>query len=135
MTGGNLRREFAAGLIEAAELLDEPRLAQEAARWQEVAVLWHRLAEAALPADVPSCAQARELTAAVSMAVAAGDNGREDRVESAEQLWAIRDRYAAAPPLDAEDVRAVLGEMSSTLSQIYEAEKAAVQCLGSVIHG
>jgi len=33
MTGGNLRREFAAGPTEAAVLLDEPRLDHEAMRW------------------------------------------------------------------------------------------------------
>lgn len=135
MTGGNLRREFAVGLTEAAELLDDPRLAQEAVRWREIAELWHSLAEAALPTDVPPCARARELTAAVSMAVSAGDSGRQDRIESAEQLWAIRDRYATEPPLRAEEIQAVLGQMSSILGKIYEAEKAAVQCLGSVIHG
>ena len=39
MTGGNLRREFVAGLTEAATLLDEPRLGDEAARCVEIAEL------------------------------------------------------------------------------------------------
>ena len=72
MTGGNLRREFGAGLTEAAAVLDEPRLGGEAARWVEIAELWHTLAEAAVPTSVPACARARELTAAVTGAVAKG---------------------------------------------------------------
>ena len=44
MTGGNLRRELATGLTEAAALLDEPRLGHEAVRWMEIAELWHALA-------------------------------------------------------------------------------------------
>ena len=45
------------GLTEAAALLDEPRLGDEAARWVEIAELWHTLAEAAVPTSVPACAR------------------------------------------------------------------------------
>jgi hypothetical protein len=83
MTGGNLRREFAAGLTQAAALLDEPRLGDETARWVEIAELWHTLAEAAVPTSVPACARARELTAEVTGAVAEGDAGRADRAAAA----------------------------------------------------
>ena len=89
MTGGNLRREFAAGLTEAAALLDEPRLGDEAARWVEIAELWHTLAEAAVPTSVPACARARELTAAVTGAVAEGDAGRADRAAAARRALGV----------------------------------------------
>ena len=133
MTGGNLRREFAAGLIEAAAVLDQPRLGHEAARWVEIANLWHTLAETAVPTAVPACARARELTAAVTGAVAEGDAGRTDRAAAAEELWALRDRYAAEPPLGADELTAVLAGMSGILGEIYEAEKAAVQRLGTLV--
>ena len=133
MTGGNLRREFGAGLIEAAALLDEPRLGDEAARWLEIAELWHTLAEAAVPTSVPACARARELTAAVTGAVAEGDAGRADRDRAAKELWALRSRYAAAPPLSAEEIAAILATMSGTLGEIYDAEKAGVQRLGALL--
>jgi hypothetical protein len=133
MTGGNLRREFAAGLIEAAALLDEPRLGGEAARWVEIGELWHSLAEAAVPTSVPACARARELTAAVTEAVAEGDAGRADRVTAAEELWALRDRDAAEPPLGAEEITTILATMSGILEEIYDAEKAAVVRLGALL--
>ena len=133
MTGGNLRREFAAGLTEAAALLDEPGLGHEAVRWVEIAELWHTLAETAVPTSVPACARARELTAAVTGAVAEGDAGRTDRAAAAEELWALRDRYAAEPPLGADEITAVLASMSGILGEIYEAEKAAVQRLGMLV--
>ncbi len=133
MTGGNLRREFGAGLIEAAALLDEPRLGDEAARWVEIAELWHTLAEAAMPTSVPACARARELTAAVTGAVAEGDAGRADRAKAAEELWALRSRYAAEPPLSAEEVAAIFATMSGILGEIYDAEKAGVQRLGALL--
>ncbi|HEY5978008.1 MAG TPA: BtrH N-terminal domain-containing protein [Microlunatus sp.] len=133
MTGGNLRREFAAGLSEAAALLDEPRLRQEAPRWLDIAGLWHTLAETAVPSGVPACARARELTAAVTGAVAEGDAGRTDRASAAEELWALRHRHAAEPPLGAEEITTVLAGMSTILGEIYEAEKAAVERLDSVL--
>jgi hypothetical protein len=133
MTGGNLRREFAAGLTEAAVLLDEPRLGHEAARWVEIAELWHALAETAVPTRVPACAKARELTAAVTGAVMEGDAGRADRAAAAEELWALRDRYAAEPPLGAEEITAILAGMSGILREIYEAERAAVQRLDATL--
>ena len=133
MEGGNLRREFAAGLTEAAALLDEPRLGDEAARWVEIAELWHTLAEAAVPTSVAACAQARKLTAAVTGAVAEGDAGRADRAAAAESLWALRDRYAAEPPLGPEEITEILATMSGILGEIYDAEKAAVQRLGTLL--
>ena len=97
MTGGNLRREFAAGLTEAAALLDKPGLGDEAVRWTEIAELWHTLAETAVPTSDSACAQARELTAAVAAAVVEGDAGRTDRA-SAARSSGVADRYAAEPP-------------------------------------
>ena len=133
MDGGNLRREFGAGLTKAAAVLDEPGLAGEAARWVEIAELWHTLAEAAVPTSVAACARARELTAAVTAAVAEGDAGRADRASAAEELWALRNRYAAEPPLSAEEIAAIFATMSGILGEIYNAEQAAVQRLGAVL--
>ncbi|HEU4547914.1 MAG TPA: BtrH N-terminal domain-containing protein [Microlunatus sp.] len=133
MTGGNLRGEFAAGLTEAAALLDEPGLDDEAQRWSQIAGLWHTLAETAVPVDVPACARARELTAEVTGAVAEGDAGRTDRATSAAELWALRDRHAAEPPLGAEEIATVLAGMGGILGEIYEAEKAAIQRLGAAM--
>ena len=133
MTGGNLRREFGAGLTETAALLNEPRLDDEAARWVEIAELWHALAEAAVPTSVPACARARELTAAVTGAVAEGDAGRADRTRAAEELWTLRDRYTAEPPFNAEEITAIFATMSGILREIYDAEKAGVQRLGAVL--
>ena len=133
MTGGNLRREFAAGLTEAAALLDEPELGDEASRWVEIAELWHTLAEASVPIEVPAGARARELTAAVTGAVAEGDAGRAGRAAAAEELWALRGRYAAEPPVGAQEVTAILANMSGLLAEIYDAEMGAVRRLGAIV--
>jgi hypothetical protein len=133
MTGGNLRRQFGAELTETAALLDEPRLDDEAARWVEIAELWHTLAEAAVPNSVPACARARELTAAVTGAVAEGDAGRADRTRAAQELWTLRSRYTTEPPFNAEEITAIFAAMSGILREIYDAEKAGVQRLGALL--
>ncbi|MGY1604833.1 DUF4872 domain-containing protein [Geodermatophilus sp. SYSU D00815] len=132
MDGGHLRGLFADGLDEAAALLDEPALAAEARRWREIAERWHALAEAALPADVPAIARLRELTAAVTGAVAEGDAGAGERAAAAEELWRLRAEHADQPPLAPERVAAVLAAMSEHLAVIHEAETAAVRRLGAV---
>ncbi|WP_344810074.1 BtrH N-terminal domain-containing protein [Microlunatus ginsengisoli] len=129
MTGGNLRREFAASLTEAAAWLDEPMLGTEAERWLETAELWHALAEAAAPASVPAFNRARQLTATVTGAVAEGDAGDAERAAAAKELWTLHGRYAMRPPLDTDDITAILVAMSGTLEEIYSAERAAVHRL------
>lgn len=133
MTGGNLRRDLAAGLRTADALLDEPRLSRESDTWSAIADLWHRLAETAAPIDVPAFAVARELTAAVTGAVVEGDAGRAERAAAAADLWALRDRYAGESPLSADELSAILAGMSGILGEIYEAERAAVQRLAAAL--
>ena len=86
-----------------------------------------------MPTNVPACAQARELTAAVTAAVAEGDAGRADSAAAAHNLWALRDRYAAEPPFAHEEITAILAAMSGILGEIYEAEKVAVGRLEELV--
>ncbi|GGL02334.1 BtrH N-terminal domain-containing protein [Planomonospora parontospora] len=62
--GGNLRDLFADGLEEAGALLDLP-LAGLAEEFRRIHGLWHGLAEAAFPLDVPEFARMRALTARI----------------------------------------------------------------------
>jgi hypothetical protein len=45
----------------------------------------------------------------------------------------LRDRFAAEPPLGADELTAILARMSGILGEIYEAERAAVQRLDTVL--
>ena len=129
MTGGNLRGLFADGLEEAADLLAVPGLAVEAEHWREIAALWHGLADVAAPADVPEVARARELTAAVSGAVAEGDEGAVDREVASVELWDLRDSYASAPPWEPDRDRMIMRALSERLAGIVAAERSAVDRL------
>ena len=135
MAGGHLRGLFADGLDEAAAVLDEPALIAEAQTWRRIADRWHALAEIALPADVPTMARLRELTATVTGAVAEGDAGAEDRATAAAELWRLQADHAGAPPLDDERLGSILSAMSEQLAAIHDAESAAVTRLGGLVAG
>ncbi|WP_226921521.1 BtrH N-terminal domain-containing protein [Georgenia subflava] len=133
MDGGHLRGLFADGLTQAAAVLEEPALAAEAQRWQEIGQRWHLLAETALPDDVPAIAEIRELTATVTGAVAEGDAGAAERTAAAEQLWRLRAEHADASPLDEERLASIRTAMSAQLAAIHEAETSAVASLRAVL--
>ncbi|WP_327585256.1 BtrH N-terminal domain-containing protein [Nonomuraea sp. NBC_00507] len=132
MDGGNLRELFADALDEAALLLDEPELAGLAGRFREISALWHGLAEAALPAEVPEFARVRELTAAIKESVMAdGSAGGEEAAETGRQLWQAR--AAANESLAATDPSELFADLSARLGTIHEAETAAIRHLSELI--
>ncbi|MEV4174310.1 BtrH N-terminal domain-containing protein [Nonomuraea sp. NPDC049709] len=132
MDGGNLRDLFADALDEAAALLERPALAELAGRFREIHALWHDLAEAALPAEVPEFARIRELTAAIKESVMSdGTAGDPAAAQASRELWAARaaanDSLAAAG--DPVPLFAALG---TRLSAVHEAERAAVARLAEL---
>jgi hypothetical protein len=133
MTGGHLRGLFADSLDEAADLLGLAALSKEADAWREVARLWDGLAETAAPITVPEVLRARELTASVAAAIAEGDEGAADRTAAAEELWALRARYASSPPWDADRDGEFFAAMSAQLETIFETETAAVRRLAVIV--
>ncbi|MEV0612724.1 BtrH N-terminal domain-containing protein [Nonomuraea sp. NPDC050404] len=132
MDGGNLRDLFADALDEAATLLSRPGLAELAGRYREIHAMWHDLAEAALPADVPLLARIRELTAAVKESVMAeGSAGEPAAALAAKELWEARaaanEHFAAAA-----DVDQFFAPLAVRVSAIYEAEREAIGRLAAL---
>jgi Domain of unknown function (DUF4872)/Butirosin biosynthesis protein H, N-terminal len=133
--GGHLRGLYADFLADAAELLGAPSLRDRAEEWRAIAALWHALADAALPLDVPAFAALREALAGVyEPIVAEGDAGREESARAAEQLWALRARLDD-PPLEPAAVDALLADLAGRLGEIFAAETEAVAALRSSYTG
>jgi len=135
MTGGNLRGLYARFLDEAAGLLGSEALAGCAGRFREAADAWHELAEIALPAAEPVFARLRERTAAVTEAVAAGDDGRERAAAAAAELWELRAGLDRHLPLDGAEVDRLFAAMSGQLARIHALEVEAVERLGDAVRG
>jgi hypothetical protein len=128
--GGHLRGLYAEFLEEAAELLALPVLRERAQDWREIAQGWHELAEAALPDDVPDFARLREgLVGVYEPVIAEGDAGAERAREAARELWALRARLDADPPLDSEAMLALFADLGARLGALFAAESAAIEAL------
>ncbi|MET8002080.1 BtrH N-terminal domain-containing protein [Nonomuraea glycinis] len=131
MEGGNQRDLFADGLDEAAVLLAEPGLAAVAGEFRQVHALWHDLAEAALPADVPEFARIRDLTAAIKQSVMEeGSAGVEQSARTAATLWQVR--AAADESFPGGDATALLTDLGKRVNAIYEAERSAIARLATL---
>ncbi|GAA3231722.1 hypothetical protein GCM10017691_25800 [Pseudonocardia petroleophila] len=132
-TGGHLRDLTADCLDAAAPVLDVPTAAAAAA-WREAGAAWAAVAEAALPVDVPEFARLRELTAAVEEAVQAdGDAGAPAAAAAAAELWELRARLDAAPPLTPDDRDALFADLGARLHAVHAAEAPAVGELAAVL--
>jgi hypothetical protein len=131
--GGNLRGLYAEFLDEAAELLDTPALGEAATAYREAAARWHEVAAVALPADQEPFAEARRLTDELQRQVERGDAGRQQAAEAAGRLWTLRDRWRPRFPGGDDQVDALLAELATRVTAVYQAETAALANLARVL--
>jgi Butirosin biosynthesis protein H, N-terminal/Domain of unknown function (DUF4872) len=131
--GGNLRGLYAEFLDEAAGLLDAPALTGVAGAYREAADRWHEVAEVALPADRDPFAEARRLTDRLQAEVERGDAGRPEAAETAERLWALRDRWRPRFPGDDADVDRLLADLAAAVAAAGDAEEAARHRLADAV--
>jgi hypothetical protein len=130
MDGGNLRDLFADGLEEAGALLGLP-LADLAEEFRRIHGLWHGLAEAAFPLDVPEFARMRALTAQIRESLlaegtAGGGTGAGAGTigagavgtAAAEDPWATAEDAGAAMAQEAVDGAAELRELRAAVDRI-----------------
>jgi hypothetical protein len=128
-TGGGLCRTiFADGLIEAGDALGDPQLHALAQRYAELGRQWSALAEAALPADVPLFAEARELLTRRAELLHAGGPAETIR-EVWSQLGTLQERAATNFPLSAPDAVALRASLQERVRALYDGEVAAQQAL------
>ncbi len=125
-SGGHLRELFADSLDEAAVALDTPALGDAARAWRGVADRWEELADAAVPPDLDGAVEAVEAVETLHQAVMAGEAGRSRAGAAAQNVWAIRDRYAEAFPLPPDRSAAILEDLGDRLGAIYQAEVDAL---------
>lgn len=125
--GGHLRGLYADFLDEAAQLLDQPALADAATHWRAAADGWQALADTALPAD--SFGRLRELMSEVhATVVEEGDAGDATTASAAGELHEARRALDEAPPVDTAELFAA---MSAHLEDIHEREVEAAAAVSS----
>jgi hypothetical protein len=128
--GGLMRPMVGAGLREAADRLDDPRLADVAARYDRLGEDWTNLAQAALPDDVPAFRRTRVLQDHRARSYA--DRGPDAAPEIA-AAWAETTAVGAAMaddfPLDEASTRALLERLATLVDSLHDGEVAALEAL------
>jgi hypothetical protein len=125
-------------------------LRHAATAFRQAARGWERLAEIAMPGDVPELVRLRELTSTIRETVAdpagsstrasgdpsAGTSAGSSTGSSAEidtvtaQLWELREALDRDFPLDDTAVSELFAAMGETLTEVHERESAAIKLLG-----
>ena len=128
--GGLLRPSFAAGLREAADRLDDDRLADLADRYDRLGAGWTDLARAALPDGVPALRRTRDLQDLRAVRyVAAGAGAHEELTAAWDALAAIRTEVDDCFPLDADQTRALLDGLADRVAALHADEAAALDAV------
>lgn len=131
--GGHLRDLFADGLTEAATLLDEPALGEQADAWRAIAARWEALGDAALPEDRPEFTWMRGLVTRIGAGVRAGDADRSATAEAAAELRRLRTHYDAEAPFTQRQAGELFTDLTSRLRDIHERETAALAALNDAV--
>lgn len=124
-TGGGLCRPmFATFLREAGEALRDARLKSLASRYDEIGTSWTKLAETALPANVPEFARIREaysLRHEQLASLAGADALHETWKEIPNPFRGAKEKF----PLSDKESAALRQELQSQVKALYAAEMSA----------
>ncbi len=124
---GLLRPLFAEFLDETAALTGRAAFRGAAEAYRECARLWHEVADAALPEDVPLLRDAREaLIGARRARDERGDAGMEEVRANVTRLAELGAEAARDFPMSAPDVAALFQDLSRRIIAAYDAEMLAV---------
>jgi hypothetical protein len=132
--GGLLRPLFAAGLVEAATAVGDPRLAALGERYAALGAAWSDLAHAALPDEVPLLREARELDSANDRHYRDRGPAALDEIRAAHRRLAeIEAEVARDFPLDEGATADLLAGLASRVRSIHAGETAALEELGAIV--
>jgi hypothetical protein len=128
--GGLLRPMVAAGLREAAGRVGGPRLADVAARYEDLGSRWTALAHAALPDDIGVLRRTRELQDRRARLYAdRGADAAADLAASWAETARIRAAMAAAFPLDDRATRTLLDHLAMLVDELHGTEVETLDAL------
>lgn len=128
--GGLLRPMVAAGLRDGAERMADPRLAELATPYEELATTWTALATAALPDDVSPLRRTRELQNRRARLYAdRGADAAADLAAAWAETAAIRADMVDGFPLDDRATGSLLENLATQVEALHEGEAAALNAL------
>ena len=132
--GGASRPTYATFLDEAAEVLGKPALVEVAEQFQMAGEKWTELAVAALPEEVESLRETRELILRRGQVFRAmGQVALPEMDQIAIRLNELRNEVGRSFPLSDDEVNDLLSDLQASIQRIQEAEETAVKSLKKVV--
>jgi hypothetical protein len=126
---GGLRGLYGDFLLEAAAVVNNPRLKEPAQHYAALAEQWHALAEAALPDTVPQFKRAKQLLRERQNVLRKGGEAWRTMQPLTEELRTIRSECNLHFPLDDQEISALFAALQARLQAIYRDEVEAVKSL------
>lgn len=128
------RGVFAGFLDEAAQLLDRPALRGVGEQFRRSAAAWHALAQAALPAEVPLLAEARQvIDRAHALFVDQGPAALDEIRALRQRHYALGEAAAQDFPLNASQAADLCAGLSRHVETISAIEAEAVEALQAAL--
>lgn len=137
---GNLgcaeRDVFAAFLLEAAQILDKPGLAEAAEHFQASAAAWEDLSQALLPDDVPPLGKTRALMLERRDVFYQQGNDGLERIQAIdEDLASLRQEMEHNFPLDESGAAAFRERLAGRVQAVHDIEERAVSRMQAAMAG
>jgi hypothetical protein len=126
---GGLRGMYSDFLLEAASVVNNPRLKEPAEHYAALAKHWHALAEEALPDTVPQFKRAKQVLRDRRNALLKGGEAWRTTQPLTEELRALRSACNLNFPLDDQAIAALFSTLQTRLQAIYQAEVEAIKSL------
>lgn len=126
---GGLRGMYSDFLLEAAEVVNNPRLKEPAEHYAALAKHWHILAEEALPDTVPQFKRAKQVFRERQKVLLQGGEAWRTTQPLTDELRVIRSECNLNFPLDDQEIAALFSTLQTRLQAIYQAEVEAVKSL------
>jgi hypothetical protein len=130
---GGLRGMYNDFLLEAANVVNNPRLREPAEQYAALAKQWQALAEDALPNQVPQFKRAKQVMRERQDVLRKGGEAWRTAQGLTEELRVIRSECNLDFPLGEEEISALFSTLQTRLQSIYQAEVEAIESLkGSI---
>lgn len=126
---GGLRAMYSQFLLEAADVLDNPRLEEPAQRYAALAQQWDELAVEALPDTVPQFGRSKHILQERHDALLRGGEAWRNTEPLTEELREIGSQCDMSFPLNDQETSDLFSGVQARLQAIYRAEVEALESL------
>ncbi|MFX1492044.1 MAG: BtrH N-terminal domain-containing protein [Promethearchaeota archaeon] len=131
---GALRSSYADFLEEASNILKKPTLKQIAHQFSEIGIMWDEIGTTALNDNIPELLSTRKAALKWHNTFKVQGSAASQSLDNlSKKIQGIRSTFTKELPLTQRELLTLLEELSIRFHEVYEAEKAALQALHTIM--